>query len=99
MFGVGGGILLVPIMVGFFGVAQHRAQGTSIAVIVPTALVGALIYMSNGHVHWDLAAPIAAGAIVLAVVSAHFASRIPAYQLKLIFFVLICVSAIRLFFA
>ena len=38
--GVGGGIIFVPSLVVFFAFEQHMAQGTSLAIIVPTAIVG-----------------------------------------------------------
>ena len=40
LFGVGGGVLLVPAMVIVLGYGQHLAQGTSLLVIIPTAIAG-----------------------------------------------------------
>ncbi len=42
--GIGGGIIFVPSLVVFFSFEQHIAQGTSLAVIVPTAIVGTLVH-------------------------------------------------------
>lgn len=44
MFGVGGGILMVPVMALIVGFGQHRAQATSLAAIVPIAAVGAFLF-------------------------------------------------------
>lgn len=53
LFGVGGGILLVPLLVLLFGFEQHRAQGTSlIALVPPTGLFAFLEYNAAGFVDW-----------------------------------------------
>lgn len=53
LFGIGGGVLLVPLLVLFFGSSQHRAQGTSlIALIPPTGLLAFLAYAKAGDVSW-----------------------------------------------
>ena len=49
LIGIGGGVLLVPIMVLGFRVDQHLAQGTSLAAILPTSLVGALTHYQRGN--------------------------------------------------
>jgi uncharacterized membrane protein YfcA len=73
--GIGGGILLVPLMTLGFGFKQHIAQGTSLAAIVPTALVGAYTHDRRGNV--DRRAVVwvglagASGAAIGAVVAVH----------------------------
>ena len=53
MFGVGGGVLLVPLLGLLFDFAQHRAQGTSlVALVPPTGLLAFLAYSRAGHVSW-----------------------------------------------
>jgi uncharacterized protein len=53
MFGIGGGVLLVPLLCLFFEIGQHRAQGTSlIALIPPTGLLAFLAYLRAGDVSW-----------------------------------------------
>ena len=98
LFGVGGGVILVPAMVALLGMAQHRAQGTSLAIIVPTAIVGVWTYARYDPIPLPITAPMAAGAVLLAYLAANLAQRVPALQLKLMFFVLIVISAVRLFF-
>ncbi|MGC2768839.1 MAG: sulfite exporter TauE/SafE family protein [Candidatus Acidiferrum sp.] len=54
MVGIGGGVLLVPLLGLFFGFSQHRAQGTSlIALIPPTGLLAFLAYAKAGYVSWE----------------------------------------------
>jgi len=53
MFGIGGGVLLVPLLALFFAFGQHRAQGTSlIALIPPTGVLALLAYSKEGFVTW-----------------------------------------------
>lgn len=51
IFGVGGGIVLIPILAYFFGFAQHRAQGVSlVALLLPTGILGAIEYYKKGFI-------------------------------------------------
>ncbi|MCS7337437.1 MAG: sulfite exporter TauE/SafE family protein [Verrucomicrobiae bacterium] len=53
MFGVGGGVVMVPAMIYLLRLTPHQAVATSLIVIVPTALVGALKHNHAGHVVWS----------------------------------------------
>src|SRR5438874_2298049 len=53
MFGIGGGVLLVPLLGLLFSFSQHRAQGTSlVALIPPTGALALVAYASKGLVSW-----------------------------------------------
>jgi len=53
MFGIGGGVLLVPVLGLLFGFSQHRAQGTSlVALIPPTGVLALMAYAKEGFVSW-----------------------------------------------
>jgi len=53
MFGIGGGVLLVPLLGLLFAFGQHRAQGTSlVALIPPTGILALLAYSREGYVSW-----------------------------------------------
>lgn len=87
--GVGGGVFLVPLMVGFLAVAQHQAHGTSLAVIFPIALVGVITYAIHGHIpgsaDWELILGLAVGGVMGVVLGARLMMRVPARQLRWIF--------------
>ena len=52
LVGVGGGVIMVPLMVLFFGMSQHQAQGTSLAVLaVPVTAVAVYNYYQEGHIN------------------------------------------------
>ena len=53
MFGLGGGVILVPLLVLLFSFDQHRAQGTTlVALVPPTGLLGLLNYAHAHEVDW-----------------------------------------------
>ena len=76
-FGVGSGLILVPILVLAFGFAQPTAQGTSLAVMVPMSLVGALSYRFLAGVPLEFSSTLYLS--IGAVVGAIAGSRIPAW--------------------
>lgn len=85
--GVGGGVFLVPLMVGLLAVAQHQAHGTSLTMIFPIALVGAITYAILGHmsIDWTLILGLASGGLVGVILGARLMMRVPARQLRWIF--------------
>jgi len=90
LLGVGGGVLLVPLLVVLFGFDQHRAQGTSlVALALPTGLLGFINYARAGEVHWTvgilMALLIMPGVMLGALVSSRVAHRVPARTLQRIF--------------
>jgi len=73
VLGVGGGVINVPLLVLGFGYGQHVAEGTSLAVIVPTALTGAVSHHRNGYTDWALGLRLGTGSVVGAVLGAQLA--------------------------
>jgi uncharacterized membrane protein YfcA len=54
LFGIGGGIILIPIVVAFFGFSQQLAAGTSLAVMAPIAIFGAWRQSRAGSTDWSV---------------------------------------------
>ena len=94
--GIGGGVLLVPIMVLGFGLAQHVAQGTSLAAIIPTSIVGAYTHDRAGNVDRGAAVWVGAGGLAGALVGALVAVRLPRELLVRLFGALLLYSAYRI---
>ena len=62
LIGVGGGIILIPALVYFFGMDQHIAQGTSLAMLLaPMGILAFLEYYKAGNVNWHLGLIITSG--------------------------------------
>lgn len=81
-FGVGGGVIGVPLLVGLVGLTQHRAHGTSLATIAVTATASAVVYALRGDVDWLLAAKVAAGSVIGVALGARLMARVPAKDLR-----------------
>lgn len=95
-FGIGGGLFMVPVLVLAYGLDQHAAQGTSLVVIVPTAIVGAVAHHRRGLVDWATAAYIALGGIAGVFLGARLALETEAEILQSIFGVVVVSVGIRL---
>lgn len=95
-FGVGGGIILVPLLVTFAHLDQRRASATSLLAILPTSIAGSITYIANGEIDFVAAAFIAAGAIVGAIIGANLLKRIPIVWLRWMFIALLVIIAVRL---
>jgi uncharacterized membrane protein YfcA len=96
LMGVGGGIVVVPAMVVVFGFGQHVAEGTSLAVIIPTALVGAWRHARRGYTRWRLGLTVGAGGVVGGLVGGSLAQALHAEVLQAAFSVLLVVTGVRL---
>ncbi len=96
LFGIGGGIVIVPALLTVLGMERRLAHGTSLAATVPVAVASLLTYSVGGHVDWAVAACLAAGAIVGAVVGTQLLQIIPKKPLTIIFIVVILLTAVRL---
>ncbi|GDX32673.1 UPF0721 transmembrane protein [Actinomycetes bacterium] len=94
ILGVGGGILLIPILIFFFGFSQLLASGTSLLVMIPTALLGATRLSRAGLTNWPMGLRLGAGAICGAFAGALLAFRVSGPVLQIGFaLLLIAVSA------
>ncbi|HEX6971597.1 MAG TPA: sulfite exporter TauE/SafE family protein [Limnochordia bacterium] len=96
LLGVGGGVIIVPALTYLLHVPIHIAVGTSLAVIIPTAITGSLTHFTKGNVDLRAAVLVAAGSIVGAYAGATLAEYLPAVIIKRLFGVLLAVMAIRL---
>jgi len=88
--GIGGGVVLIPLMVGLLGVSQHQAHGTSLAIIIPTAIVSLIPYYlsrppDSPPPYLDLAAAYAITAVVGAPIGAKLITFVNPKALRKLF--------------
>jgi uncharacterized membrane protein YfcA len=98
LFGVGGGLVIVPLLIALIGYGVHLAAGTSLAAIGLIALAGTIAYAVRGEVDFGYAALIGFPAAVGAVAGAALQQRISARSLALAFSVLLVVIGVALLF-
>ena len=86
LFGIGGGVVIVPALVYWAGFSQHKATGTSLAVLLPPiGLAATLEYYRNGNVDLRAALIIATTMLVGAWGGAFISNQIKGPHLRLIF--------------
>lgn len=99
LLGIGGGVVLVPILVVLFAIEQHMAQGISMLFIIPTSISGIIAMRGKNLLDARLAMWIALGSAVGILISANFVQYVPAYWLKKIFGVFLLYSGGKMLFA
>ncbi|OPY71964.1 MAG: Sulfite exporter TauE/SafE [Syntrophorhabdus sp. PtaU1.Bin058] len=93
LIGLGGGVIMIPLMTLLLKLTQHKAHGTSLVAIVFTAIAGAATYYLHGTTDWKGALLLAATAIITARFGALYAHSLPEKKLKKAFGIMVvCVS-------
>ncbi|MBZ0295654.1 MAG: sulfite exporter TauE/SafE family protein [Anaerolineae bacterium] len=96
MFGIGGGAVIVPALVGLLKFDQHLAVGTSLAaLLLPVGLGSVLIYYNNGDLRLEAATMVALGLLIGALGGARIALGLPAKRVKQMYGVFLIILAWR----
>lgn len=93
-FGIGGGVVLVPLMVVVLHIPLRLTAGTSLAVFILPAVLGALAHWHLGHVDVQLWLPLVVAGIVGSQVGARYVVRMPLAMLKRLFVLLVAAGAL-----
>lgn len=100
LIGIGGGVIIVPALVFFFGMSQHLAQGTTLALLVPPiGILAALTYYNQGYVDLKAAGLICAGFFVGGLIGAKVATGLSNVMLERIFGVALFLISLKMMFA
>ncbi len=83
MFGIGGGVIIVPALTVLVGLQLLQATGTSLAAqLLPVGILAVLAYYRAGHLRWRVVVPVALGLLIGAVGGANLALNLPTATLK-----------------
>jgi hypothetical protein len=86
MFGIGGGVLLVPLLGLLFAFSQHRAQGTSlVALIPPTGILAMLAYARQGYVSWRVGLLLIPGVFLGGIAGGVLARKLQPRRMRQVF--------------
>jgi uncharacterized protein len=99
LFGVGGGLLIVPGLVLAARMDQRLAHGTSLAAVLPISIASVVTYAAHDNVDWTAALWLSVGAVAGAVVGTKLLHVLPHRTLVMVFSVVVLASAARLFIA
>lgn len=97
LFGVGGGTIIVPALVTFAHFDRRLAAGSSLLAIVPTSVVGTIVYGIDGHVSVLTAAILAVGTVVGAQIGTWLLARLSQQVLRWAFVAFLVVVSVQLF--
>ncbi len=96
MFGIGGGIVIVPLLLLVTRLAPRQAAATSLATLILTSLIGVVRYAGSDHIEWWAAAAIGLPAVVGVLIGIRFQRRLPADWLLVGFGVFIILIGLKL---
>lgn len=100
MFGIGGGLVIVPALILFADFSEHEAIGTSLAVLLPPiGLFAAYNYYINGYVNIKYALIIAVVFMTASYFSSKLTIHIPADIVRKLFSIFLVIVAIKMFFS
>jgi hypothetical protein len=100
MFGIGGGTILIPALIFLFGLTQHQAQGTTLAIMVPPiGLLAALRYYYSGNVKLGMAGFICLGFFIGGLIGANFVQNLSDPFLKRLFGIFLLFVSIQMIFS
>lgn len=98
LFGVGGGFLIVPALTGILGMGQRRANGTSLAAVIPISAAAAVGYAFDGFVNGFVALLLVTGGLLGAEIGTRLLNRLPIRGIQVSFAALLLAAALRLVF-
>ena len=99
VFGIGGGVIIVPALIYLAGFRQHSATGTSLAVLLPPIGIGAMWeYYRHGNVNLRVAMIMAVAMVVGGWVGARVANQVSGPYLRLAFGIFVVVLGLSLMF-
>ena len=97
LIGIGGAIIIIPVLVFLFKFDQHMAQGTTLAMLVlPVGLLAAMTYYKAGYVDLKVAVVLAVGFFFGGLIGARYATALPGAALQRIFGVVLLLISIKL---
>lgn len=98
MFGIGGGVVIVPLLILITRMPPRIAAATSLATLLLTSMIGAARYAGSGHIDWLAALVIGIPAVVGVLIGITFQKRLPADWLIIGFGVLVIGIGLKLVF-
>jgi hypothetical protein len=98
MFGLGGGIIIVPGLMFALRMDQRLAHGTSLAGVLPISMASIITYWVHGHIDWSITLWLTIGSVGGALIGARLLAVLPKRVLTILFVLVLAIAGIRMFF-
>jgi len=99
LIGIGGGLIIIPALIFCFGLSQHQAQGTALALMVPPiGILAAWVYYKQGYVNLKMASFICLGFLFGGLLGARMAAFLPSKVLERIFGAALFLISLKMLF-
>jgi len=95
LFGAGGGLILVPVLVHYLKLSEKEARATTIFCILPMVITSGIIYYNNDLIDWSLAIKCAIGGIIGSFIGTKLLRSLSNSVLKISFIVFLIYVAIK----
>ena len=100
LVGVGGGIIIIPLLIMMLGLTQYQAQGTALFVMLPPiGILAAMNYFKQGYVKWEYAVVIALTFVIGGYLGSKLSLSLPTQTVRRIFGVVMLIGGIKLIFS
>ena len=100
LVGVGGGIIMIPLLIMLLGLTQHQAQGTALfAMLPPIGILAAMNYFKQGYVKWEYAVVIALTFVIGGYLGSKLSLSLPPQTVRRIFGFVMLIVGIKLIFS
>lgn len=98
--GVGGGLIIIPLLIILLGFSQHEAQGTSLALMLPPiGILAAINYHKSGFVKWEYAMIIAITFIIGGYFGSKYAVTLRPEIVRRVFGIVMLLGALKMIFS
>ncbi len=97
IFGIGGGLIAIPALVGIFGFTQQLAQGTALVMIAPNVLLGFWLYRRRNPIEIKSAFLIGIPSIISTYLAASYSSSLPSRSLQIAFAIFLMAVSLSFF--
>ncbi len=98
LFGAGGGSVVVPAMETFLKMDEKKAHATAILIILVMSAISSYFYIRGGFFDFKIWTPVTIGGVIGGVVGAKVLSKISGRWIKIIFGIVIVVTAVKMMF-
>ena len=98
LFGGGGGMVIVPMLINFLNCPEKKAHATAILIILPLSIISGLLYLSFGALNFSVAIPTTIGVVIGGGLGALLLSKLSGRWVTIIFSVVMAIAGGKLLF-